>query len=101
MSRIADRFDVTESTVLRVVKRLTNAIIDLMANRIAWPKGARFREVVKGFEEMKGIDGVFDAIDGTHITVSGRDEYNENYINRKGYASVILQGVCDHQRLFY
>lgn len=27
-------------------------------------------------------------------------ESHVSYINRKGYHSVLLQGVCDHQKLF-
>ena len=53
-----------------------------------------------GFESMKGIKNVIGAIDGTHIPISGRALCNENYINRKGFPSLILQGVCDHNMRF-
>ena len=97
---IADRFDVTESTVLKIIRRVTLAIHEVLLKLIAWPQGTRCREVMNGFKEMKGLERVMGAIDGTHIPISGREECNENYINRKGFASIIMQGICDHERRF-
>lgn len=66
----------------------------MMWQLIQWPKGRRFKEVLDGFQQLQGISHVVGAIDGTHIAVSGRENFNENYINRKGYPSIILQAVC-------
>lgn len=39
-------------------------------------------------------------LDGSHIPISAPSENAENYINRKGYHSIILQGICDHKLRF-
>ena len=49
---------------------------------------------------MKGLGVVVGAIDGSHIGIKGQQFCNENYINRKGWSSLILQASCDHQYLF-
>ena len=49
---------------------------------------------------MKGLDEVIGAIDGCHIGIKGQQFCNENYINRKGFPSLLLQAVCDHQYVF-
>ena len=41
----------------------------------------------------------FGAIDGTNIAISGRENCNKNYINRKGFPSMVLKGVCDNKKV--
>ena len=96
---VADRFDVTKSSVHRTITRIANAINDKLDN-IKWPTKSYRHRVVQGFREFNGIDGVIGAIDGTHIPISAPKLYGENYINRKGYTSLILQCVCDHEMQF-
>ncbi|XP_052778539.1 putative nuclease HARBI1 [Mya arenaria] len=49
---------------------------------------------------MQGFPGIIGAVDGSHIPIRTPTEYPENYINRKGFPSVILQAVCDHNMRF-
>ena len=49
---------------------------------------------------MRGMPSVIGAIDGSHIPIKAPVLCPENYINRKGFHSVILQAVCDHRMLF-
>ena len=99
--RIADRFNITESATHRSIRRVMNAILEkLLKDLIKWPTGDRLRAVLQGFADMKGLEGACGAIDGSHIRISGKEEFKINYINRKNYPSINLQGVCDHQMLF-
>ena len=94
---IADRFDHTESSILNIVRRVTSAIHELLVkDLIKWPSGQELSNISNGFYSMRGLKGVVGAIDGTHISITGPKLYTENYINRKGYASLILQAVCGH-----
>ena len=97
---ISDRFDQTESVIFTCVRRVCKALKTLASEFICWPSGQRFKEVVDGFEAMKGLRGVVGAIDGSHIGIKGQSFCNENYINRKGWSSIILQASCDHQYMF-
>lgn len=49
---------------------------------------------------MKGVKGVIGAIDGSHIGIISQEHCNENYINRKGFPSIVLQAVCDEHKRF-
>jgi hypothetical protein len=40
------------------------------------------------------LTGIIGAIDGTHIAIKSALHQN-SYINRNGYHSILLQGVCD------
>ena len=82
------------------MRRITDAVIEQMLELISWPTGSRVKEVIGGFKEYKGMDNVIGAIDGTHIPIIGQKKHNENYINRKGFSSIILQAVCDHTMRF-
>lgn len=44
--------------------------------------------------------GILGVIDGCHIRIEKPTEYPNSYINRKGFPSVLLQGICDSRRLF-
>lgn len=44
--------------------------------------------------------GIIGAIDGSHVKIIKPKEHPNSYCNRKNYHSVLLQGVCDNQKLF-
>jgi len=67
---------------------------------IKWPSGNRLGEVMEGFKSYNNLENVIGAIDGTHIPILSQGENNDAYINRKGYPSIVLQSVCDHQLMF-
>jgi hypothetical protein len=71
-----------------------------MAPGVQWPTGERAQAVVSGFKDMRGIDGVIGAIDGTHISISAPKKEPADYINRKGFHSLNFQAVCDHTTCF-
>lgn len=62
--------------------------------------GERARTVVSEFKAKRGIPGVIGAIDGSHIPIKAPTSCPENYINRKGFHSVVLQAVSDHEMMF-
>lgn len=47
------------------------------------------------FANIADLPGVIGAIDGCHIQISAPTENAFCYINRKGYYSILLQGICD------
>ena len=48
------------------------------------------------FEGKKGIPGVLSANHGTHIPIKGPEKHSDQCINQKGFFSVQLQVICDH-----
>ncbi|KAG5878293.1 hypothetical protein JTB14_033094 [Gonioctena quinquepunctata] len=53
---------------------------------------------MNGFTQM-GFPNTIGCIDGMHVRIQTKD-HGLSYINRKGFPSIILQAVCDHQMKF-
>ena len=53
-----------------------------------------------GFERHSKFPQVVGAIDGCHIAVKAPNENAQDYINRKGFFSITLQGLVDCNYLF-
>ena len=64
---------------------------------IKWPTGTNATEVMDGFEAKRGLRGVIGAIDGSHVPIAAPLQVPEDYVNRKGFHSLILQATCDHE----
>ncbi|XP_055905139.1 uncharacterized protein LOC129940727 [Eupeodes corollae] len=56
--------------------------------------------IIQGFEEKSGVPQILGAIDGTHIPVKPPAEGMADYVNRKGWTSMVLQAVVDCNYLF-
>ena len=98
---VSDRFNVTKSSVHRVVRRVSRAILNNFAGKfICWPRGERARDVMKKMSENNGLPGCIGIIDGIHIPIKAPRHNPEQYVNRKRFHSIQLQGVCDAKRLF-
>jgi hypothetical protein len=52
------------------------------------------------FRRICSIDRVIGAIDGCHLRIKQPVRHGVDYINRKGYFSMLLQGICDDRGRF-
>ena len=64
------------------------------------PAGPELSEVINDFEERWGFPQCAGAIDGSHIPIKAPLDYHADYYNRKGWYSVILQGLVDSKYRF-
>ena len=96
LCRIADRFNVTEFSVLRIRKRICQAVLSNFKTKyIVWPNDQQERQtVIDTLTNKRGFPDVTGAIDSTHIQIRPPEEHPQTYVNRKGYHSIILQCVC-------
>ena len=86
---VADRFDITKSSVFRVYRSICAAIADNLSGRlIKFPSGQQAIHVEQGFEEKRAFPGVLGAIDGCYIPVKAPLKNHEHYVNRKGFHSL-------------
>ncbi|XP_066585492.1 uncharacterized protein [Prorops nasuta] len=98
---VAERFGVSKSMCWKVLYRACNILVDINKTYqiIKWPNRERQIQITQGFSKDSFV-GVIGCIDGSHIKIK-RPKHNSNsYVNRKGYHSLLLQGICDHQKLF-
>lgn len=87
-SDASDRFNVTRSTLYKVISRCTLFLSEMPREVITWPQGEEKYIIERGFSDRHGFPGVIGCLDGTHIKIDKPSEDPESYINRKGYYSI-------------
>ena len=98
---IGHLFGVGVSTVCNAVHEFCRVIVDTMsAKYITIPNHQQVSRIVDGFSTKWGFPQCIGAIDGTHIPIIAPKENHVDYFNRKGYHSVILQALVDHDYRF-
>ena len=85
------------STVCIVTKEVCAAIVDkLLPKYIRIPRDEGLREVVDGFKRKWGFPQCAGAVDGTHIPIISPEDFHADYYNRKGWHSILMQGMVNH-----
>ena len=98
---VAHLFGIARCTVCVVVHETCTAIIQkLMPLYISFPTGDKVSEVVRGFKEKWGFPQCVGSVDGSHIPVTPPSMNHTDYYNRKGWYSIVVQAVVDHNYLF-
>uniref|UniRef100_A0A6P7H3V0 Nuclease HARBI1 n=1 Tax=Diabrotica virgifera virgifera TaxID=50390 RepID=A0A6P7H3V0_DIAVI len=95
-----DRFGLSKGTGHFIFKEIVAILKHLRFQLILWPNN--HENSMRVFNERSnGFSGVVGAIDGCHIPIKQPANNGHDYYNRKQFHSIILQGVCDHQMLFF
>ncbi|XP_043472466.1 putative nuclease HARBI1 [Leptopilina heterotoma] len=79
------------------VSQVLNA---LSGEYIKWPEANNFHQVARDFRNAGGFPNVLAAVDGCHIEIRAPSADAGSYVNRKGFHSLLLQGMCDSQGRF-
>ena len=99
LREISDKFNVSKSSAYRVVMRMVKYLNRLSPAFIKlWTDEEKIRNSQKFLST--GFDNVIGAIDGCHIRIARPQRHGDDYMNRNGYFSILLQGVCDHDGNF-
>ncbi|KAL3993063.1 mannosyl-oligosaccharide glucosidase [Sarotherodon galilaeus] len=95
---MSNLFGVAKSTVCSIVHEFCFAVrYVLMPEYIKWPRGDDLIQVIEGFRQRWGFPQCAGAIDGSHIPITAPEDNHCDYFNRKGWHSVILQGVVTEE----
>ena len=98
---IANLFGVSKPFVCNCVKDVCEAVIKKMRSQFLFmPKGDDLQEVIDIYHSKWGFPMCAGAIDGTHIPIVSPSDNHTDYVNRKGYHSVVMQAVIDSKYLF-
>ncbi|KAM9424168.1 uncharacterized protein KZ484_010982 isoform 2-T2 [Pholidichthys leucotaenia] len=99
---ISHLFGVGISTACIVTQQVVTAINRVMQHLyIKTPSDAELKTIVQGYRDKWRFPQVAGAIDGTHIGILTPADHPADYYNRKGFYSVLLQGVVDHKLKFW
>lgn len=105
--KIGDIYNLGASTVIKYTKIITGVLANrkkLYSKYIVIPTEERIRRLSNKFECNTGIPNVCGAIGGTHIKLQlkPRNSYRPaDYWCSHGFYSVLLQGVCDADKVFW
>lgn len=102
--RIAEvHLGVSAGTYNNVANRFIDFTFRISASIISWPYNdpQRACEIADGFrnlgdEDKVRLDGIIGAMDGKNIIIQKPHEQGNDYIDRKGHASLNMLAVCDH-----
>jgi len=97
---MCDKFGMSKSSAHRVINSMLDEILKLGPQFIKWWTDVEKECSANNFKSVSGYSDVIGAIDGCHIRINRPPTHGDDYINRKGYFSVLLQGVCDEDGLF-
>ncbi|XP_076669886.1 uncharacterized protein LOC143369612 [Andrena cerasifolii] len=98
---VGDRFGIAKSSGHGIFCEITAAIVKLRPKYVKCPNPETYDSISHVFEQpSRGFPNVIGAIDGCHIPCKQPTDNATNYYNRKGFHSIILQGVCDNKVRF-
>ena len=95
-------FGVGKSTVCQIVLEVCSFIVEVLFKRLVHLPVTRqdIETEVAAFFKHAGFPQVVGAVDGCHVAILAPNENPADYVNRKGFYSIILQGLVDSDYLF-
>ena len=102
MQNIANFYKIGLSTSQVAVSQFTTAMKSLLLKKfIRWPSAIVMDKFVTEFQDLHNIPYIVGAVDGSHIPIFLPRLYAAEYYNRKGFHSILLQGVVSNKYLFW
>jgi hypothetical protein len=97
---VGNLFGVSRSFVCKCIQEVCCAIAKNLRNAISFPKGDDLLQVTQGYEDAWGFPMCVGAIDRTHIAILAPSENHTDYVNRKGFHSILMHALVDCNYLF-
>lgn len=85
--RDVDRFNISKSTLFKIIRRVTHFLSNLSPQYIKWPTEEEKIEIERHFQR-NNFPGVVGIIDGTHVRIDRPSEDPDSYLNRKHHFSI-------------
>lgn len=99
---VSNLFGVGKSTVCQIVLEVCSSIVEVLFKRLVHLPVTRqdIETEIAAFFKRAGFPQVVGAVDGCHVAILAPNENPADYVNRKGFFSIILQGLVDSDYLF-
>ena len=96
---VANQFAIHKCTVKKFVYMFCKGMVKgPMKDLIRIPNELEASEIARRFETAHGVPQIMGIIDGSHIPVLPPTDGYKDFVNRKGWASYVLQAVVDDER---
>lgn len=97
---IGEIFGYAKSTIWKCVRKVCQGIVNiLLPIWIKMPNACECETQSQLFEQRTGLPQIIGAIDGSHIPITPPKEGYSDFLNRKGWPSINLQALVDHNFL--
>lgn len=97
---VGDRFGLAASSTCAYFYETVREIAKTISQHICMPNASERQRIANEFQRQSRIPMIVGAIDGCHIRILQPPNNSTDYYNRKGFHSIILQGVCDDNMRF-
>ena len=95
---MADKFNVSQSTAHDIITQTLRLISTVSSEYITWPGDQEKQTSIGVFCRITKLDNIIGAVDGCHIKIQRLSgPRGGDYMNRKGYFSILLQGICNDE----
>lgn len=102
MQSIADLYKIGLSSSQLAVSQFCVAVKSILLKKfIRWPSTAVMEKFANEFLGIRQIPSVVGVVDGSHIPIVAPRLHAADYYNRKGFHSILLQGVVSSRCLFW
>lgn len=92
---IGDLLKLSQTSVSRIVAKVSNSIAKLRTSFIKFPEGNEAKITMNKFFQIGGFPQVVGCLDGTHIAIEVNAQNKEIYRCRKSFTSLNIQAICD------
>lgn len=100
-SGIGEELGCTQPTVSRIVATTLDLIVDKANEWIKFPSTENeVMEAKVKWAASKNFPTAIGAIDCTHVEIEKPRQFGDEYVNRKNYASINVQAICDQNYVF-
>ena len=91
---------IVRSIVHTVCKHILKNLLKINLPNNNLPKKNETRKIIQEFEDVSVFSQAVAAIDSCQIRINSPNKNLEDYLNRKEYHSIVLQGLVDNRYLF-
>lgn len=97
---MSDKFDLSQGAAHNAMIEVLDCLCSLSSEFLRWPNDCEKRASAFSFQRTCGMHNIIGSIDGCHIQIRRPVIRGGDYINRKGFYSVLLQGIVNERGEF-
>jgi len=91
---------VTISSSHRIISAVLQYLVEISNDHIKWPNREEAEIDSQRFLLKKGLSNIIGAVDGSHLKIVRPLQNEQDYVNRKGYHRILLQGIVNSRKAF-
>ena len=94
---VASAHGISQTSVSRCVTAVCEALAAIAPAYIKFPNTSRQKVTQKIFLKKYKFPLVLGCIDGSQVSILAASSNEDIYVNRKGFHSINIQAICDHE----